>query len=332
MKPPVLSTTPRRARTSRGRAKVEFQLVHAFAQGIAVARGKVLQPFGTRSQFGMQPSLGTAGRQAPQFHADDPARVIPHQTPGSGLNLRPHTVAQASRLQLRVQHRATLAPAYRAMATRGRRQLASVRRHQLIAGVIQKLAIGWIRGFATGRHAVGIGHAMPLQPGQVAGTVLAKPPQGSIVDHTLGFVLEIGEHRFGRVAEPSGLLLAGATAGVNHATAFGTGTAAGKTVGDQHVSTLGAGLKGGAGTGRPPADHQHITVVIPEHGVGIGHLQCRLDIGTCRFDSGWHGNSSTVGSNVIGRDIAERHGRPQGAARTGIAGAHDRRRAVANGI
>ncbi|MNM49165.1 hypothetical protein D3C81_601650 [compost metagenome] len=33
--------------------KVEFQLAHAFAQGIAVAWGKVLQPFGTRSQLGM---------------------------------------------------------------------------------------------------------------------------------------------------------------------------------------------------------------------------------------------------------------------------------------
>ena len=173
---------------------------------------------------------------------------------------------------------------------------------------------------------------MALEPGQVGGTVLAKTPQRSIGDDTLGFVLEIGEHRLGRVAKACGLLLAGATAGIHYATALGAGTAAGKTVGDQHVSALGACLKGSAGAGCPPADHQHITVVIPEHGVGISHLQRRLDIGTCRFDSGWHGNSSTIGSNVMGCDIAERHGRPQGAPRTGIAGAHDRRRAVANGI
>ncbi|MNO71127.1 hypothetical protein D3C76_620330 [compost metagenome] len=120
---------------------------------------------------------------------------------------------------------------------------------------------------------------MAFQPLQVAHAVGTEAPQGIVTDHTPGFVLEVIEHGFGAVVETRRLLMTRAATGVHHPAALGAGAAAGETVGDQYVGTLGASLQGGAGTGRAPADDQHVALFIPGHTVAIGHLQRRQHVG-----------------------------------------------------
>ncbi|MNG17212.1 hypothetical protein D3C84_1011820 [compost metagenome] len=122
-----------------------------------------------------------------------------------------------------------------------------------------------------------VGRAVALQPFEVGHTLLAESLQSVIADHAAGFVLEVIEHRLRAVADASGALLTGTTAGVHHAATLGTGTAASEAIGNQHIDTIGPGFEGGTGTRRPPADDQHVTLFIPLQCMAVADPQRRED-------------------------------------------------------
>lgn len=135
-----------------------------------------------------------------------------------------------------------------------------------------------------------IGRAVAFEPLQVGHTVVTKAPQRGIRDHALGLVLQVVEHRLGAVIETGRLLVASPATGIDHPAALGTGTAAGKTVGHQHIGAAGPGFEGRTGPRRPPAQHQHIAVLLPLQRVAVGDPQRfeNLGAGTVPASLGTH--------------------------------------------
>ncbi|MNP22138.1 hypothetical protein D3C76_1147970 [compost metagenome] len=153
-------------------------------------------------------------------------------------------------------------------------------RYQFVTRVIEEVAVGRVRGLAPARwHLVGVGRAVAFQPLEVAHTVGAEAPQSVIAHHAPGFVLEVIEHGLGAVVEARGLLMTRTATGVDHPATLGAGAAAGEAVSDQHVGPLGPSFQRGAGTGRAPADDQHVATFVPVHTAAIGYLQGRQHIG-----------------------------------------------------
>ena len=242
---------------------ISLQLADFLSQAIAIPRSEVLPALGAGRQTRMLTGFTGARRQTPKLGTDHAPGVIDHQAPRRRLQQRLHSGAQAGVFQMAIQHSTALPLAHRAMTAWRRRLLATMGRHQFVAGVIQKIAIGGIRSFAPRRHAVGIACAVAFEPAQVVGTVIAEFAQGVVADHATGFVLEVVKHRLRGVAEAGVLLLSGTAARIHHAATLGAGAAAGKTVGDNHLGPLATGLQCGAGAGSPPTDHQYVAALVP---------------------------------------------------------------------
>ena len=123
-------------------AMVTLQLADLEAQAVAVTGGEVLQALGPCRQACMQARFAAALGQAPELGTHYPPADIHHQPACRRLQQRLHPGPQARGFEMSVQHRAALALAHRTMAAGGRWPGAGMGRHQFIARVIQKMAIG----------------------------------------------------------------------------------------------------------------------------------------------------------------------------------------------
>ena len=123
-------------------AMVTLQLANFEAQAVAVTGGEVLQALGPCRQACMQARFAAALGQAAELGTHYPPAGIHHQPTCRRLQQRLHPGPQTRGFEMSIQHRATLALAHRTMAAGGRWPGAGMGRHQLIARVIQKMAIG----------------------------------------------------------------------------------------------------------------------------------------------------------------------------------------------
>ena len=259
--------------------EIPFKLADPLPQFAAVTRGEILQALGTCGQARMQLRLCTAGRHAPDLGTEHASLSIDHQAFRRRLQQRPRASTQTCGLEVAIQHGSALPLADGTMSPGGRRQWPAVLRDQLVAGVIEKIAIRRVGGLATRGHPVAIGRSVTFQPLEVADAVGAEAPQGVVADYISGFMLEVIKHRFGGVVKTRGLLMPGAATGVDDPAAFGAGTATGKTVGNQHIRALGTRLERRASPGSAPANDQHITMLVPHQCIAVGDLQGGLDRG-----------------------------------------------------